>query len=126
MEKRVIFTLNGKYSKPGAKLVFTQEDVEYVRESILLGRGFKEIYENKKINAKIYDYIIKHHIHCNEEMPSSTLIRSNNILGYKKLEDFKTEEEMINEPEYTWESLSKHEQKFYLDYERKLRKNRRG
>ena len=89
----------------------TENNISDLRKKVkainnMLNKGAKLATVLKKFNLTYYAY--------NKYLPSIFYIPKTGVqLGNKKLEDFESEEEMLNKPEYKYENLSDGERKIY-------------
>lgn len=119
MEKEVIIKLNGKWTKNINKLEFSAEDIKAIEQDFIEGKLLPEILQKNKLRREVLELIIKNYIHIKHyQKPKELSKKSTFILGKKSLQDFKSEEEMLNEKPYTWDNLSDYEKQFYQNYEK--------
>lgn len=98
---------------------FTIEEIKYIGEQVTKGTKITTLAEEFKVGRKrilktvdFYTY----HILPRPGYKAIGIIQK--TLGCKTVPYYETEKEMLKTPNYTWNSLSKIERKFYLDYEK--------
>jgi hypothetical protein len=91
------------------KRVKSRSQKETVIHMYLAGCSPKEISQAKDYYISDVEYII--HLFAINEMPE--LMHKNRALGHKSVPYYKTEDEMLKEPVYTYDSLSPSEKKIY-------------
>ena len=114
------------------KELLTKEQWEKIDDYFIIGRGIKTIAEEFNISVNFIQQYFYQFLESKKRnrVPITKIIpltRENNIkvttiIGHKKGPYYKTEEEELYylEPKYTWESLSRQEQAFYLKYKPKV------
>jgi hypothetical protein len=117
MEKEVAIQLTGKWKKGINKINYTFKDIEAIKKDLIEGVLLSDIHVKHRVSREVIQQIFDDHIHVEHkvaviERPSY----STGIIGKKTFWDFKTEQEMLEEKPYTWESLSNAEKKFYYKY----------
>jgi hypothetical protein len=94
---------------PRLKRVASKRQKEMVVKMYLAGYSPRYISEEKNYFASDVEYVI--HKFVQNNMPEISV--NQRTLGRKDVPYYKTEEEMLKEPEYTYESLSESEKQMY-------------
>ncbi len=107
--------------------ILTEEQWEQIYNYFIIGTPFNKIAKefnvsNHLITQCYYEFLNlkkSKKVPVNiESLQEHLVTKTVTIMGHKTIPYYKTEEEQLYylEPKYTWESLSKQEQIFYLKY----------
>ncbi len=107
--------------------ILTEEQWEQIYNYFIIGTPFNKIAKefnvsNHLITQSYYEFLNltkSKKVPVNiESLQEHLVTKTVTIMGHKTTPYYKTEEEQLYylEPKYTWESLSKQEQMFYLKY----------
>lgn len=106
------------YFNNKTKYKFTTEEVLNIKKDILAGIPVEVLAEKYNLTEPRISTLINKFIFKNYD--------NNKILGSKTEPYYNSEQELFNigNNNYTWESLTEHEKKFYLEYEAKERNSK--
>ena len=130
MERKTL--LNGKWVRY-TKNILTEEQWEQIYNYFIIGTPFSKIAKEFNVSVNLitqsyYEFLTLQKakkIPINpESLQEHLVVKTETIIGHKTGSYYKTEEEQLYylEPKYTWESLSKQEQMFYLHYKPEIEK----
>jgi predicted DNA-binding protein YlxM (UPF0122 family) len=117
---------NGKVIDYNKELL-TKEQWEKIDNYFIMGIGVKRIAKEFNISTNFvqqyfYEFLALKKINkipLNiESLQEHLVTKTETVIGHKTIPYYKTEKEQLFylEPKYTWESLSRQEQMFYLHY----------
>lgn len=106
------------YFNNKTKYKFTAEEVLNIKKDILAGIPVEVLAKKYNLTEPRISTLINKFIFKNYD--------NNKILGRKTEPYYNSEKELFNigNNNYTWESLTEHEKKFYLEYEAKERNSK--
>lgn len=106
------------YFNNKTKYKFTAEEVLNIKKDILAGIPVEVLAKKYNLSEPRISTLINKFIFKNYD--------NNKILGRKTEPYYNSEKELFNigNNNYTWESLTEHEKKFYLEYEAKERNSK--
>ncbi len=110
VKKSQDYQVMGKYLEH-TRRVFTVREILHIRAKIMRGTRISRIAEGYGVDYRVIANIFKEF--CwgfSKNCPSIVIER----LGHKNEPYYETEDEMLEEPEYSWESLSALEKEWYL------------
>lgn len=104
----------------GRSREFTVEEIKFVGEEVIKGKKIKDLAKIFKVGNRSILKIINHYntqIAPRPEYELRGFVQK--TLGNKTIPYYQTEAEMLKTPKYSWNSLSKIEKHFYLNYGKK-------
>jgi hypothetical protein len=104
------FQVIGKYLE-NTQRVFTAYEILHIKRAIGRGVTIKRLSQHYNVDYRVISQIFKEFMWSTQD---TILVASPKRLGYKDEPYYETESEMLNEVDYTWESLSESEREWYL------------
>ena len=103
----------------GRSREFTLEEMKYIGKQVTKGTKITTLAQEFKVGRKRILALVDFYTYHIVPKPSFKAIGFvQKTLGVKTQPYYETEKEMLKSPKYTWNSLSRSERKFYLDYEK--------
>ena len=99
---------------------FTIEDIKHIGQEVIKGTKIRTLaadYKTSLIRIKRILNFYTSHVVPRPGYKAIGIIQK--TLGHKSIPYYETEEEIAEIPEYTWDSLTEIERKFYLKYEKR-------